>query len=1044
MGSIEQFFVNNMGYVYLVYGLAFIFMGISISIQPKSESNFGLTGNTWLMASFAFLHGINEWLDMMALMHPSHRFLKTLSFIFMVYSFCFLFEFGRKSLVICSNVSLNKYLKWWLMPVILSGTLFLTYNSVEGLNTGQILSRYFLAVPGTLLTAAALIFYRKEDGISESKRGVKYFTIAAISFISYCILAGLVVPKGSIFPSNIINTESFLSNVHIPVQVFRVIPVVIIAITMRVIIKIMSKGIPSPEDIEAIVKQDNIYNKKTIRSYLNNSRFIAYISITTVILLIITTIWTKSSTINRLHVYAVEQLRTYDSYLTDKINNYRIFSKILSERPYDIEYLSHPDKENNINEYLLKYNQSIGASVTYIMNKDGVAIASSNYNTPTSFIGKNYTFREYFQNAVKGTPDDYVAIGIMTNKPGYFISHPVRNGTDIIGVVAIKYDLKLFIPRSIDKNEIYLVTDNNGVIFHSSDERYTYHTMNQLPDNILLKIKNNNQYAGKPLLPLPIIKRSEKNGITIITMYNHDISKQKNEHTTEEYIEVGTHGNDREWNVFLFVDTYDVTKNIIMNDLLVLLSGIVVYLIGIFAIYRIKSKITLMDSYRKLLEQKKKVEARVKEQEIVKSILTISLSSDPLELQLNNMLDNVLSNQCIFLESKGCIFLSDEETGELKIEASHNFNKDELTTCSKIPYGKCLCGMAASSRDIVFSQHASQEELHTADCNNMMQQGHYCVPIIATDRLLGVFNVHTGEGYNKNSEHEILLKSIAHTIAAVIIRNETEMKLKAHLEQKVKDGIEKGKQKEQLLVQQSKLATMGEMIGMIAHQWRQPLNAISLTVEDMRDAFDYGDLDKEYMNTSAFGVLHQVQFMAKTIDDFKNFLTPSKTKVDFNVQNAIEDLINMIGILYTKKNIEIVIDIAPNSKLISTGYPSEFKQVILNLMNNSRDAIVSRAKSIDGFKGTISIAISGEEDIYVTIRDNGGGIPAEIIDKIYDPYFTTKSSEEGTGLGLYMSKVIIENNMGGKLSVRTVNDGTEFTITMKKGSAPEIDYQIWR
>ncbi|MBF0488342.1 MAG: GAF domain-containing protein [Nitrospirae bacterium] len=1049
MESVEQFFINNMGYVFLVYGLAFIVMGVSMSIQPKSESNFSLTRNIWLMATFALLHGINEWLDMMSLMHPSHKVLKTLSFVFLVSSFCFLVEFGRKSLVTCHGVSLNKYFryfKWWLMPMILSGTLFLAYNSGEWLNSGQILSRYLLAVPGTLLTGAALVFYRNEVGI-ESKKCGTYFTIAAISFMSYYFFAGLVVPKGSIFPSNIINTESFLSHVHIPVQVFRTICAVIIAITMGGITKIISQSPHSSDNIDEFVRRDNMYNSKNINSHLNYSRFTVYLLITTIILLVISTIWTKYATMNKLHVYAIERLRTYESYLSDKINNYHIFPKLLSERPYIMEYVSNPDnvnnindKENDINKYLLKYNEAIGASVTYIINKYGVAIASSNYNTPTSFVGKNYSFREYFQNAIKGTPDDYIAIGIMTNKPGYFISYPIRNGKDIVGIVAIKFDLKLFTPRSIDKNEIFVVTDDNGVIFHSSDERYIYHTMDQLPENIVQKIKDNNQYANKPLLPLPIVKKTEKNGIAIITMTNPDKSKSKYEHTIEEYIEVGKQDKDRDWNVFLFVDSYDVTKNIITSALLVLLSMLVVYLIGIFAIYKTKSKNTLLDSYKKLAEQKEKVEARVKEQEIVKSILTISLSSDPLELQLNKMLDNVLSNQCIFLESKGCIFLSDEDTGELKIEASHNFNKDELITCSKIPYGKCHCGMAASTRDIVFTQQRSDEEILSAVCSNMTPQGHYCVPIIATDRLLGVFNLHTGEGYSKKSEHEILLKSIAHTIAAVIIRNETEMKLKAHLEQKVKDEIEKGKQKEQMLVQQSKLATMGEMIGMIAHQWRQPLNAISLTVEDLRDAFDYGDLDKEYMNTSAFAVLRQVQFMAKTIDDFKNFLTPSKTKVDFNVQNAIEDLINMIGFLYTKKNIEIITDITPDSMLISTGYPGEFKQVILNLLNNSRDAIVSRSKSIDDFKGTIYISISEGEDVYVVIRDNGGGIPAEIIDKIYDPYFTTKSSKEGTGLGLYMSKTIIEKNMGGKLSVRIVDDGTEFTITMKKGAYTEIDY----
>ncbi|QWR77597.1 sensor histidine kinase [Candidatus Magnetomonas plexicatena] len=285
-------------------------------------------------------------------------------------------------------------------------------------------------------------------------------------------------------------------------------------------------------------------------------------------------------------------------------------------------------------------------------------------------------------------------------------------------------------------------------------------------------------------------------------------------------------------------------------------------------------------------------------------------------------------------------------------------------------------------------------------------------------------------------EISTLLETFKSMISKVREKTNDLLVMNTELEKRVDEEIKHRMLKEQLLVQQSKQASMGEVVGMIAHQWKQPLNAISLTIQDLKDAGNFGELNKESVDEATKAILSQIMFMSKTIDDFRTFLMPSRTKVTFNVRKAIEDIVGMFGTLYKKKhNVEITIEAAsPELDLTTTGYPNEFKQVILNLINNSRDAIESRVLATGlgkDFNGDIRITLSRtDNNLYVKISDKGGGIPKDIMEKIYEPYVTSKADDKGTGLGLYMSRTIIEQNMGGRLSVRNIDGGAEFTITL--------------
>mgnify|MGYP001174277594 CR=1 FL=1 len=254
-------------------------------------------------------------------------------------------------------------------------------------------------------------------------------------------------------------------------------------------------------------------------------------------------------------------------------------------------------------------------------------------------------------------------------------------------------------------------------------------------------------------------------------------------------------------------------------------------------------------------------------------------------------------------------------------------------------------------------------------------------------------------------------------------KSEELQKLNESLDQKIKVAIETNSKQEQILVQQSRHAAMGEMIGNIAHQWRQPLNAIGLLLQNIESAKEMDMLDDEYIQRVVKKGNTLTNNMSKTIDDFRDFFKPNKEREKFTLYNSYESARDIISSSLTNSSIEIIEDI--DKDLMILGYQNELSQVLLNIISNAKDALNSN--NIDN--KIIKVKIYKEEDKnYIKISDNANGIPTEIIDKIFDLYFSTKEEGKGTGIGLYMSKTIVESNMNGKLSVKNNDEGAEFTI----------------
>lgn len=248
----------------------------------------------------------------------------------------------------------------------------------------------------------------------------------------------------------------------------------------------------------------------------------------------------------------------------------------------------------------------------------------------------------------------------------------------------------------------------------------------------------------------------------------------------------------------------------------------------------------------------------------------------------------------------------------------------------------------------------------------------------------------------------------------------------AILEQKVNEQLEELRKKDEILFKQSKLAALGEMMDAIAHQWKQPLNAITLYSSRLKYNSDFNEVTTELIDETNATISTQVNHLLETIDEFRTFFRPNFILKEVEVEHEIESILSLMNNVLNKNYISV--DIISKGNTLAQVIPTEFKHIIINLINNSKDAF--NENDIKERKVSFEIT-ENEKEILVNIKDNAGGIPKEIIENIFKANFTTKEEGKGTGVGLYMSKMIIEK-IGGTINVSSSRTDTCFKITIPK------------
>ena len=277
------------------------------------------------------------------------------------------------------------------------------------------------------------------------------------------------------------------------------------------------------------------------------------------------------------------------------------------------------------------------------------------------------------------------------------------------------------------------------------------------------------------------------------------------------------------------------------------------------------------------------------------------------------------------------------------------------------------------------------------------------------------------------------LKQLNENLGLLIDEKTKELKhLNENLEQRVKEEIKKNQHKDKILFQQSKMASMGEMLANIAHQWRQPLSSISVAASGIKLKQEMKTLDEEFIEESCEHILNNTQYLSQTIDDFKNFFKYDKQTTLFYLHESLYQCEKLIHEKLKKYDVQLHIEINKNIEL--EGFRNEFQQAILNILYNSIDALIQTQNNTERF-----IFIKYDND-KLYIKDNAKGVEDSILNKIFEPYFTTKHQSQGTGIGLYMTQEILQKHMRCQLeaSNHTFNfqnknyKGLQFIIAFEK------------
>ncbi|UCD35246.1 MAG: PAS domain S-box protein [Nitrospiraceae bacterium] len=392
-------------------------------------------------------------------------------------------------------------------------------------------------------------------------------------------------------------------------------------------------------------------------------------------------------------------------------------------------------------------------------------------------------------------------------------------------------------------------------------------------------------------------------------------------------------------------------------------------------------------------------------QRMLNSMLKISLEPIPLEQQFEKILDLIISVPYLSLQSRGAIYLVGDRPDELVMKAQRGFSEQDLRPCRTIPFGRCLCGKAASVSELVYSNHVGNH--HEIHHEGEFPHGHYCVPILSGKEVLGLINVFVLEGHQRRSTEEVFLTSVASTLAGIIIHTRTEQ--------------EKARLKDQL-AQSEKLAALGRFTANVAHEIRNPLTAVGGFARRLDKSIGEGTKEKEY----ARFIISEVGRLEGILKNVLTFSRDAKPRLEAcHIPAIVERVLKMREEICREKSISVrasLGDVPPVQ-----GDENQFYEAIENLVINAIDAMPEGGTLAVGVERAVK---SGAPCIRITITDSGVGIPEERLNMIFEPFFSSKVAEKGTGLGLSITKKVIEDH-GGVIQVGSgTGKGTTFTISL--------------
>ncbi|MEH6472347.1 MAG: ATP-binding protein [Halopseudomonas sp.] len=703
--------------------------------------------------------------------------------------------------------------------------------------------------------------------------------------------------------------------------------------------------------------------------------------------------WTRGNELNTLQRSLELNLSRYTLSLKSELDKYQNLPALLATDRTFKEVLYNADNRvivGSLNRYLADVRRITGASDIYLMSPSGTTLAASNWDQSNSFVGKNFHYRPYFQQAMTGQEGRYFALGTTSRKRGYYFSHPIFSAETVVGVVVVKIDLNDIEEQWNDELTDLLVTDIDDVIFISTRESWKFKTLEPLSGPDLNRIVESLRYADQPLVSLPITQREKiDNNVELITLLED--SEGRGERSIDRlsgtrYMLLRQPLVEAELNVVALAKLSQVSARVWDA---VMLAGVVLtvlVLLGLFLLLR-----------QKIIQERRRFKEHA------------NRSLELNEARVRAVIDNTQAG-LITLDAQGRI-----ESFNPTSEALFGYDSEQIAS----RYFSLLIAPADRSvcwRTITDPQDLSADALVPVIEAQARRVDDELFPIELT--IVPVWYhgerkfIVTIHDMTERKEYEQSLRE-ARDFLEQRVQERTQELLGAN--DRLRTEIEQHHHTQEELIQTAKLAVLGELSAGINHELNQPMTAIRAYSDNARQYLELNRMDRVQENLQEISGL--TERMAKIIAPLKVFSRKSSGQAEPVALKAVRK--GAVSILYGRLQTEQVSITWPDQidDILVMGDMVRLEQVMVNLLSNAIQAMQhSTLKQIE-----IACQLQPGE-VCLSIRDHGPGIDPAAQGKVFEPFYTTKSAGEGLGLGLSISQRIVES-LGGSLSAGNHPEG---------------------
>lgn len=714
-----------------------------------------------------------------------------------------------------------------------------------------------------------------------------------------------------------------------------------------------------------------------------------------VVLMLQTAAISRNQAISELQQKTEADLNRYIITVQQKLDRFKDLPKLLSTNPDLLRVLPQPDTEEDsrrLNLFLKEVNGIIGASDTYLMNRQGVTVAASNWDLERSFIGGNFSFRPYFSQAISGGSGSYFALGTTSHQRGYFFSYPVYRAGAVVGVIVVKIDLNDVEDQWSDPLQDILVTDNDDVVFISTRPEWKFRTLTPLAPADQRRLKDSLRYGDNPLIPLDITDRQPLNdNVEVITLQalQSESTPDSQSRQVQNYLLSTQSLTDAGLNVSMLASMKVVDQTVITA--MVQVAFIYVALILLILVLRVR--------YRLKSQQQ---DFRQREHTALEES----------EARIRAIIDHTHAG-LITLDEVGTVRYMNPTAEKL-----FGWSADDIR-------GQYLSPLFSDTARLMCWHYIMDETTDTAELTTeagALRQNQQLFPIELTIGRMSV----AGEKLFMLTIHDITERKLYEQK----LRDATEA-LEYRVEERTKDLVQTNarlvdemtqhRNTQNELIQTAKLAVLGQLSAGINHELNQPLTAIRNYADNAKAFLKVGRLEPVENNLQEIGGL--TERMAKIIHPLKEFSRKSTNCIESVSLQQIRD--GVMSVMYGRFEKEAVTVHWPEAvnEVWVMADRLRLEQVFVNLLTNALQAIAGL--SVKEIK--ISVAKAHDQTV-IRVLDNGPGVQDP--ERVFEPFYTTKSSGQGIGLGLSISQRIIESFYG-ELSVRNhENAGAEFLIRL--------------